>query len=220
MKNRCPFIVYMPNKPDKFGMKFWMLTEVDSKYVYNILPCLGALEREQRNGRPLAEDVVMRLTHSIHNQGGYNITTDNFFTSVYLATLLLEKKISMVGTVKSNSKGLTKFMTKNDNELHKGSFFFNDGKEILFVNYQCKKKKSVNLISTMLNAPSIDQSKKKKPCVIHFYNKNKVGVDVVGQMLQQYSTHTASRRRPFAEWTNILDIAALNLWVIYKKNHW
>ena len=63
----------------------------------------------------------------------------------------------------------------------------------------------------MHNAPSIDQSKKKKLCVIHFYNKNKVGVDVVGQMLRQYSTHTASRRRPFAEWTNILDIAALNL---------
>ena len=123
MKNRCPFIAYMPNKPDKFGIKFWMLTEVDSKYVYNILQYLGALERKQKNGRPLAEDVVMRLTQSIHNQGGYNVTTDNFFASVYLATLLLEKKISMVGTMRSNSKGLTKFMTKNDKELHKSSFF-------------------------------------------------------------------------------------------------
>ena len=83
----------------------------------------------------------MRLTQSIHNQGEYNVTTDNFFTSVYLATLLLEKNILMVGTVRSNSKGLTKFMTKNDNKLYKSSFFFNDGKEILFVNYQYKKKK-------------------------------------------------------------------------------
>ena len=65
----------------------------------------------------------MRLTQSIHNQGGYDITTDNFFTSVYLATLLLEKKILMVGTVRSNSKKLTKFMTKNDNKLRKSSFF-------------------------------------------------------------------------------------------------
>ena len=217
LKNRCPFIVYMPNKPNKFGMKFWMLAEVDSKYVNNILPYLGALEREQRHGRPLAEDVIMRLTQSIHNQGGYNVTTDNFFTSVYLATLLLEKKISMVGTVRSNSKGLTKFMIKNDNELHKSSYFFNDGKEIVFVNYQYKKKKSVNLISTMHNGPSIDQSKKKKTCVIYFYNKNKVGVDVVDQMLRQYSTHTTNRRWPFAVWTNMLDIAASNSWVIYKK---
>ena len=123
MKNRFPFIMYMPNKPDKFGMKFWMLAEVDSKYVYNILPYVGALESEQRDGRPLEEEVVMRLIQNIHNQGGYNVTTDNFFTSVNLATLLLEKKISMVGTVWSNSKGLTKLMAKNDNELHKSSFF-------------------------------------------------------------------------------------------------
>ena len=141
MKNRCPFIVYMPNKPDKFGMEFLMLTEVDSKYVYNILPCLVALEREQRNCRPFAEDVVMRLTQSIHNQGGCNITTDNFFTSVYLATLLLEKKISMVGTVRSNSKGLTKFMTKNNNELHKSSFFFQRWQRDTFCKLPVQEKK-------------------------------------------------------------------------------
>ena len=88
---------------------------------------------------------------------------------------------------------------------------------MLFVNYQCKKKKSVNLLSSMHNAPSIDDSNKEKPSVIHFYNRNKVGVDVVDQMLRQYSTHTASRRWPLAVWTNILDIAALNSWVIYKQ---
>ena len=120
-----------------------MSTKVDSKYVYNILPYLGALERGQRDGRPLAGDAVMRLTQSIHNQGGYNVTADNFFTSAFLATLLLEKKILIVGTLRSNSKELSRFMTKNDNELHKSSFIFNDGKETVFVNYQCKKKKSV-----------------------------------------------------------------------------
>ena len=33
MKNRCPFIVYMPNKPDIFGIKFWILVEIESKYM-------------------------------------------------------------------------------------------------------------------------------------------------------------------------------------------
>ena len=54
IKNRCPFIVYIPNKSDRFGMKFCMLIKVDSKYVCNILPYLRALERvrerEQRDG--------------------------------------------------------------------------------------------------------------------------------------------------------------------------
>ena len=78
MKSRCPFIVFLPNKPVKFDMKFWILAEVSSKYVCNILPYLGALEKEQRNGRPLSEDVVMRLTSNLNRNGGYNITTDNF----------------------------------------------------------------------------------------------------------------------------------------------
>ena len=58
VKNRCLFIVYMPNKSEKLDLKFWMLTEVYSKYVYKILPYLRALEREQRDGRPLAENVL------------------------------------------------------------------------------------------------------------------------------------------------------------------
>ena len=40
----------MPNKPDKFGIKFWVLAEVSSKYVCNLLPYLEDLENEQQNG--------------------------------------------------------------------------------------------------------------------------------------------------------------------------
>ena len=92
-------------------MKFWVMTEVESKYVYNLLPHLGAFEKEQRNGKPLAEDVVMRLTESIHNKADYNVTADNFFTSVHVASVLQQKKITIVGTVRNNNKGLTKEMT-------------------------------------------------------------------------------------------------------------
>ena len=80
MKNRYPFIVYMPNKPDKFGMKFGFFVVVSSKFVCNILPYLGALENKKQNGKPLAEEVVMRLTKSFH-RNKYNITMDNFFTT-------------------------------------------------------------------------------------------------------------------------------------------
>jgi len=45
LKTRCGFIVFMPNKPDKYGLKFWLLCEVNSKYVVNIMPYLGAQEK-------------------------------------------------------------------------------------------------------------------------------------------------------------------------------
>ena len=32
-KARCRSIQYMPNKPDKFGIKFWMAVDVQTKYL-------------------------------------------------------------------------------------------------------------------------------------------------------------------------------------------
>ena len=134
MKNRCPFIVFMPKKPDKFGMKFWVLAEVSSKYVCNILPYLGALGKEQRNGKPLAEDVVMRLTAGFHKRG-YNVTTNIFFTTVKVAELLQEKNTTLVGTVRANVKGIPKKITKGGNEKFSSKFFFNEDKKCMLVNY-------------------------------------------------------------------------------------
>ena len=42
LKTRCKLITFMPNKPDKYGLKFWIMSEVESKYVSNIQPYLGA----------------------------------------------------------------------------------------------------------------------------------------------------------------------------------
>ena len=34
-KVRCRFLQFMPNKPDKFGIKFWLLVDCSSKYIYD-----------------------------------------------------------------------------------------------------------------------------------------------------------------------------------------
>ncbi|KAI5618751.1 dual specificity protein phosphatase 26 isoform X1 [Silurus asotus] len=40
-KVRCPFTQYIATKPDKFGIKFWMATDLETKYVCNASPYLG-----------------------------------------------------------------------------------------------------------------------------------------------------------------------------------
>ena len=40
-KARCKFIQYMANKPDKFGLKFWLGVDVESKYLFNCFPYVG-----------------------------------------------------------------------------------------------------------------------------------------------------------------------------------
>lgn len=78
LKSRTRLRTYMPNKPDKYGIKFWMLVDNKTKYVYNMLPYLGAFEKQSRQGQSLAEDVVFRLAFELFDKG-YNITMDNFF---------------------------------------------------------------------------------------------------------------------------------------------
>ena len=40
VKSCCSFITFMPNKPDKYRIKFWVLADVETKYVVNIVPYL------------------------------------------------------------------------------------------------------------------------------------------------------------------------------------
>ena len=116
----------MPNKPDKFGIKFWFLVEVESKYMVNLRPYLGAQEKESRQGVPLAQDVVLRLVSPVKSKE-YNNTTDNFFTSVALAEKLEAIATTVVGTVRANSKSITKAMTAPvKGGTNKSKFYYND----------------------------------------------------------------------------------------------
>ena len=45
--------------------------------------------------------VVMKLMDGFYNQG-YNVATNNFFTSLFLVKKLLAKKTSLIGTIKSS----------------------------------------------------------------------------------------------------------------------
>ena len=43
-KAKCRLIQYMPDKPDKFGIKFWMAVDAETKYLCNSFPYLGKYE--------------------------------------------------------------------------------------------------------------------------------------------------------------------------------
>ena len=37
----------MPNKPDKFGIEFWMAVDAETKYLYSSFPYLGKERLDQ-----------------------------------------------------------------------------------------------------------------------------------------------------------------------------
>lgn len=215
-KTRCPFTQYIPTKPDKFGIKFWILAEVNSKYCLVMKPYLG--KEEQREGS-LGEHVVQSLMKN-YKGGGYNVTTDNFFTSVNVAKILCKDfGATLVGTVRVNRRELP--IIRSQLKLHDSEFFKHDS--TVLVRYQTKKKKTVLLISNQHSdavVPIIFDGKenvKKKPEIVLYYNKNKCGVDMLDSMCRELSTKMPCRRWPVAVFFNILDMALVNSWILFKK---
>ena len=125
LKSRCSFVTFMPNKPDKYGVKFWVLADMEIKYVSNIDVFLGAQEKEQRLGAPLAESVVVNLCKHIKGKG-YNI--------------LARDKLSIVGTMQKNRRELCKKMTESENKAtYSSKFYWHDSTNFLFMKYEAKK---------------------------------------------------------------------------------
>lgn len=216
-KNRCPFIQYMANKPDKFGIKFWLLCEVDSKYVLNGIPYLGK-EVTKPTSIQLGHHIVLQLFTPYTNLG-YNITCDNFFTSYGLAKELLNLQSSLVGTLRLNRRELPNNFTEIEKNLSLyESKFLKDESGISITIYKGKVKKSVVVMSTSHRSHNlIPEHPKRLPRVIDFYNHTKFGVDSCDQMTRMYTTRFGSRRWPVQVFCNILDFCGINSWILFRK---
>jgi len=96
-KASCRFTQYLPNKPDKFGIEFWLACDVETKYIANGFPYLGKDETRAKS-QPLSEYVVLKLIEPF-TMKGRNVTTENIFTCVLLSSKLLAKKTTLFGTI-------------------------------------------------------------------------------------------------------------------------
>jgi len=99
--------------------------------------------------------------------------------------------------------------------LHETTLLRNGDGATLTV-YQGKVNKNVPLLSTLHSTIEIETNRKKLHETVQFYNKTKCGVDILDQMARRYSTRAATRRWPVHVFYNILDLAAINAWIIYR----
>ena len=84
--------------------------------------------------------------------------------------------------------------------------------------YKSKPNKKVNLLSSIHKLVQIDNFDKRLPETVKYYNSTKFGVDVTDQMAKKYSVKYGSRRWPLHVFYNILDLAAINTWILYKES--
>ncbi|XP_074485815.1 uncharacterized protein LOC141764447 isoform X1 [Sebastes fasciatus] len=211
-KTRCRFTQYTGNKPDNYGIKFWLAADVQSKYMLNGVPYLGKEDTRSR-GQLMGESVVLKLAEPFLGKGR-NITTDNFFTSLKLATALQAKKTSLVGTLRKTNCELPPSAKVQAELFHTKVLKCADATLTI---YQGKPRENVCILSSMHTSVGITEGQRAKPESVRYYNDTKYGVDVLDQMAKAYSVKGATHRWPVAVFYNILDLAGINAHVLFKE---
>ncbi|KAJ4444229.1 hypothetical protein ANN_06020 [Periplaneta americana] len=192
-RGRCPFKVFMKDKPGKYGILIRMLSDAHTRYILKMEVYAGKDERpaEERS----AKAVVRRLVKPLEGTGR-NVTTDRYYTSIELAEELYnDDKLTLAGTLKSNRKHIPEELKKTQGrELYSSRFLFTDPKTgkapVTLVSYitRLKPTKNLLLLSTQHNDIKVDEStEKKKTGVNLYYNETKGGIDSIDQMTRHHS---------------------------------
>ena len=89
-RGRCGFRVYMPQKPEKYGLLFRVKTDAKEPYVSKMIPYAGKPRNEQAVTHNTPTENVMDLTAHIRGSGRH-VTMDRYYTSVDLSKDLYNK---------------------------------------------------------------------------------------------------------------------------------
>ena len=100
-------------------------------------------------------------------------------------------------------------------EINSSLFLFL--RDAMIVSYVPRKKKSVILLSNQHNNQAVSTAEHAKPDIIFDYNKSKGAVDSVEKMFKKFSYHRISKRWLFVFLTHIINVCALNAYVLYQK---
>ena len=121
-----------------------------------------------------------------------------------------------MGTIRKNKPELPPEMVSTK-ERKPFTTIFGLQQDCMIMSYCPKRNKIINLLSTLHSEPEVDTSnEQRKPKIIPTYNETKAGVDTTDQMTRTYSCKRKTRRWPLLVFRNMLDISAINAYIIWK----
>ncbi|KAF5141027.1 piggybac transposable element-derived protein 3-like protein [Vairimorpha ceranae] len=131
--------------PNKFGIKFWLVSDVGSKFIVNGLPYLRKYE-ERELSIPLGEFIAFKSAEP-YTGHGRSIIVDNFFTSASLASRLLAKRTTLVGTIRRNKRELSNLARQVKDGMTQFLTILYKSKDFILTIYKSKPNKKVLIFS-------------------------------------------------------------------------
>lgn len=218
-KGRLGWVQYIPMKRRRFGVKYFMLCESKTGYVYKMTIYVGKGTQfdPEYDEYPVSSRVVLSLMKSLFGKG-YCVTVDNYYTSPQLADALVMNQTDTYGTLRLNRKEVPEQLKRK--KLKKGEVLaFQRGKVMTLL---WKDKKDVAMLSTIHN-PAMDvietrQEPVKKPKVVCEYNHTMGGVDKVDQQLVDYPIPRKRGKKYYKTvFFHLMDIAVWNAFILHLE---
>ena len=203
-RGRCGFKQFMALKPERYGINFKSINSVEIPYTHSMVVAAGRPENEE--GPHYTKDVlstVQRLVTNLKKHvklDGRNISMDNYYTKIDVAEWLLRNKITMVGTIQSNKKGVPKEIkdTKDREPNSYEPLWEKKTGKVSLHSYVVKTKskgvKNVLVLSTFDPLLGLTKCEKRKPAINKFYDFTKGGTDIMDQRIGNYTTKFKSQK--------------------------
>ena len=220
-RGKCPFKVFLKEKPGKYGMLVRILADCEYRYVHSMEVYAGkdGTTPESRGPR----EVVKRLIAPIKNTGR-NVTTDRYYTSVELAEdLYSDYNTTLVGTMRNNRKHIPEELkTTTGRDLYSSKFAFTDPASqkppVTLVSYIPKPQRNLIMLSSQHHDAKVMEEGEKKSDINLYYNATKGSVDTIDQMARKYTTKRSTQRWPLSMFHTLIDIACINAYTLYILN--
>ena len=223
-KNRLAFKQYLKDKPVKWGIKSFLLTDSTNGYVMNSEIYTGA-ENEPVPEIGKTGNVVHRLlTSSNLANKGHTLVMDRYYNSVLLSNHLhFDLLTGIIGTIQTNRKFFPKNLiskklaTRGDSKFqchdNISAYVWMDRKPIYFIS-------SAHDPAEIVTAPRREKNgnilQVRMPKAVQDYNKYMGGCDLNDQMtrLQRTRKHYKWPRRLLMK---ILMWAVYNSYILYRE---
>lgn len=235
---------YMPNKPHKWGIKFFVLCD-SFGFAYRFEIYNGAGDNIILPGCPdlgSTANVVVRLTQTVTNFAHHIVYFDNFYPSLPLLVHLRARAIYSLGTVQANRIPNCKLPADNaikDKERGYAIEFVSSASGIDITNVLWKYNKCVRLVLTYVGIEPFSRAnpdlqvakvtrydrKAKKylkvNClqIIREYNSHMGGVDLMDGLMGRYNVRVKKCDAMTRMFYHFIEMATTNAYISYRRIH-
>lgn len=223
--------VYMKDKPNKWGLKVYILCGKDG-LPYDFFIYQGnttELSEIDVKNLGFCASVVLHLAKRLDSPG-HKLFYDNYFSNYHMLEIMKARGINVAGTIRLNRFAKPPLLSdkemKKQGRGHCDNVVSENG-SVCVVKWQ--DNKPVHMASNFVGVGLCDTAKRwdkqlkrhvdvNRPEVICAYNNGMGGVDLLDQFISYYRVFIRSKKWALRVIFHFMDFAVCSSWVEYRKD--